>query len=120
MRLHGSRMRDPARVFQLSTAPVSHEWKQKGRLSPRGILRSSTPYDPTTERSGWPGSRTPRSRQGGALWGSSTSPLAVARHRSRKVLADGFGRHQDAVFLRRKARLEPFGIRRFFTEQWGA
>jgi len=30
------------------------------------------------------------------------------------------GRHQDEVFLQRKALLEPFGIRRFFTDRWGA
>jgi len=31
-----------------------------------------------------------------------------------------FGRCQDTVFLRLKALLDPFGIRRFFTDQGGA
>src|SRR5467141_837603 len=37
-----------------------------------------------------------------------------------KVLASVFGRRQDAVFLKRKARLEPFGITRYYTDYWGA
>ena len=41
-------------------------------------------------------------------------------HRTGKGLASGFGHCQDEVFLRRKALLEPFGIRRFFPDHWGA
>ncbi len=31
-----------------------------------------------------------------------------------------FGRHKDVVFLKLKALLEPFGIRRYYTDGWGA
>jgi insertion element IS1 protein InsB len=41
-------------------------------------------------------------------------------HASGTVLAYVFGRRKDAVFLQLKALLEPFGIRRFYTEGWGA
>jgi insertion element IS1 protein InsB len=41
-------------------------------------------------------------------------------HRSGKVLAYVFGRRKDAVFLKLKALLEPFGITRYFTDYWGA
>ena len=41
-------------------------------------------------------------------------------HRSGKVLAYGFGRRQDEVFLKLKALLEPFGIKRYYTDYWGA
>ena len=41
-------------------------------------------------------------------------------HGTGKVLAYGFGRRQDEVFLQLKALLQPFGIRRFFTDHWGA
>jgi len=41
-------------------------------------------------------------------------------HGTGKVLAYVCGRRQDEVFLQLKALLEPFGIRRFFTDQWGA
>lgn len=41
-------------------------------------------------------------------------------HHTGKVLAYGFGRRKDAVFLELKALLEPFGISRYFTDGWGA
>ena len=41
-------------------------------------------------------------------------------HRSGHVLAYVLGRRKDAVFLRRKALLEPFGITRYYTDSWGA
>ena len=41
-------------------------------------------------------------------------------HGTGKILAYVFGRRQDEVFLQLKALLAPFGIRRFFTDRWGA
>jgi insertion element IS1 protein InsB len=41
-------------------------------------------------------------------------------HRTGKVLAYVFGRRKDVVFLKLKALLEPFGIRRYYTDGWGA
>jgi insertion element IS1 protein InsB len=41
-------------------------------------------------------------------------------HGTGEVLAYVFGRRQDEVFLQLKALLEPFGIRRFLTDHWGA
>src|SRR5919202_294973 len=41
-------------------------------------------------------------------------------HRSGKVLAYVFGRRQDEVFLKLKALLEPIGIKRYYTDYWGA
>jgi insertion element IS1 protein InsB len=41
-------------------------------------------------------------------------------HRSGTVLAYVFGRRKNAVFFKRKALLEPFGIRRYSTDYWGA
>ena len=38
----------------------------------------------------------------------------------RTVLAYVLGRRQDEVFLELKGLLEPFGITRFFTDDWGA
>jgi insertion element IS1 protein InsB len=40
-------------------------------------------------------------------------------HHTGKVLADVFGRRKDTVFLKLKALLEPFGIRRYYTDGWG-
>jgi len=41
-------------------------------------------------------------------------------HRTGQVLAYVCGRGKDEVFLELKARLEPFGITRYFTDGWGA
>ena len=43
---------------------------------------------------------------------------AIDHHRG-KVLAYVFGRRKDEVFLQLQALLEPFGIRRFYTDGWG-
>jgi len=40
--------------------------------------------------------------------------------RSRQVLAYVFGRRKDRVFLKLKKLLEPFGIKRYCTDGWGA
>ena len=39
---------------------------------------------------------------------------------TRKVLAYVFGERKDRVFLDLKGLLEPFGIKRFYTDDWGA
>ncbi len=41
-------------------------------------------------------------------------------HHTGTVLAYGFGRRKDAVFLQRKALREPCGLTRFYTDHWGA
>ena len=41
-------------------------------------------------------------------------------HHTGKVLAYVLGNHKDRVFLKLKALLEPFGITRFYTDDWGA
>ncbi len=47
------------------------------------------------------------------LWGALD-------HRTGRILAYVFGRREDQAFLKLKALLEPFGIRRFYTDGWGA
>ena len=41
-------------------------------------------------------------------------------HTSGEILAYVFGDRKDTVFLELKARLEPFGITRFYMDGWGA
>ncbi len=41
-------------------------------------------------------------------------------HHTGKVLAYVFGRRKDEVFLTLKSLLEPFGINKFYTDDWGA
>jgi len=40
-------------------------------------------------------------------------------HQTRKVLASVFGRRHDDGFRQLKALLEPCGLTRFLTDQWG-
>ena len=41
-------------------------------------------------------------------------------HRTGTVLAYVFGKRQDQAFLDLQALLQPFGIRRYYTDGWGA
>jgi insertion element IS1 protein InsB len=41
-------------------------------------------------------------------------------HQTGRILAYVFGRREDRAFLELKALLEPLGIRRFYTDGWGA
>ena len=41
-------------------------------------------------------------------------------HHTGKILAYVFGRREDQAFLELKALLAPLGIRRFYTDGWGA
>jgi insertion element IS1 protein InsB len=41
-------------------------------------------------------------------------------HQTGRVLAYVFGRREDQAFLELKALLAPLGIRRFYTDGWGA
>jgi len=47
------------------------------------------------------------------LWGALD-------HRTGRMVAYVFGRREDRAFLALKALLAPFGIRRFYTDGWGA
>lgn len=41
-------------------------------------------------------------------------------HASGEVLAYVFGERKDKVFMQLKLLLEPFGIKHFYTDDWGA
>ena len=41
-------------------------------------------------------------------------------HESNRVLAYTFGRRKDEVFKELKERLQPFGIHRYYTDDWGS
>jgi insertion element IS1 protein InsB len=47
------------------------------------------------------------------LWGALD-------HQTGRMLAYVFGRREDHALLQLKALLEPFGIRRYYTDGWGA
>ena len=41
-------------------------------------------------------------------------------HRTGQVLVYVFGRRTDEVFVKLKTLLKPFGLRRYYTDYWGA
>jgi insertion element IS1 protein InsB len=41
-------------------------------------------------------------------------------HATGKILAYVLGSRKDEAFIKLKALLEPFGITRFYTDEWGA
>ena len=41
-------------------------------------------------------------------------------HATNTVLAYVFGKRKDEVFKKLKALLEPYGIKKFYTDDWGA
>jgi IS1 family transposase len=51
---------------------------------------------------------------------AKSRPSGAIDHWSGKVLAYVFGHRKDEVFVQLKALLEPFGIRRYHTDYWGA
>jgi insertion element IS1 protein InsB len=54
-----------------------------------------------------------RKKQPRWLWGALD-------HQTGRILAYVFGRREDRALLQLKALLAPFGIRRFYTDGWGA
>ena len=46
--------------------------------------------------------------------------VATQHHHTGKVLAYVFGRRKDDVFLKLQELLAPFGITKFYTDDWGA
>jgi IS1 family transposase len=123
MSLNASGVRDTARVLRISTDTVLNELKKKEAVLESvntALLHTINPDDIAVhiERAGeaemdemW--SFVSKKKQPRWFW-------HAIDHGTGAVLAYVFGRRQDDVFLRLKALLEPFGIRRYHTDHWGA
>ena len=79
--------------IRLAEVPPKHDW-------PESELDKMWSYVTKKENQRW-------------LW-------RAIEHHSGKILAYVFGAHKDEVFLQLKALLEPSGISRFHTDEWGA
>jgi len=123
MSLNASGVRDTARVLRISTDTVLSELKKKEAVLESvntALLRTINPDAIAVhiERAGeaemdemW--SFVGKKKEQRWLW-------HAIDHGTGAVLAYVFGRRKDEVFLRLKALLEPFGIRRYYTDSWGA
>lgn len=123
MALNGSGIRDTGRVLKISPTTVINELKKKESslesvnrallegLDPSKVIVKIQRVDEAELDEMW------------SYVGSKDDPRWLWHaidHESGKVLAYVFGDHKDAVFLQLKALLEPFGITRFYTDDWGA
>lgn len=123
MALNGSGIRDTARVLDISTETVINEIKKKeSSLEPvnkalletldrNKIIVNIQRVDEAEMDEMW--SYVGKKANQRWLW------HAIDRV-SGKVLAYVFGDRKDEVFLKLKTLLEPFGITRFYTDDWGA
>src|ERR687885_2041871 len=123
MSLNASGVRDTARVLRISTDTVLSELRKKEAVLESvntALLRTINPDAIAVhiERAGeaemdemW--SFVGKKKEPRWLW-------HAIDHGTGAVLAYVFGRRKDEVFLRLKALLEPFGIRRYHTDHWGA
>ena len=123
MSLNASGIRDTARVLRISTDTVLSELKKKEALLTSvntALLRTLNPVQIVVdiEQAG--------EAEMDEMWsfvGNKGNPRWLWHaidHQTGAVLAYVFGRRQDAVFRKLKALLEPFGLRHYFTDQWGA
>lgn len=121
--MNGSGIRDTARVLGISPDTVLDELKnQESQLEPvnRPLLAQLNTGTVTVII------RPAEAAEVDEMWsyvGSKANPRWLWHaidHYSGKVLAYVFGRRKDAVFLELKGLLEPFGIQRFYTDDWGA
>jgi insertion element IS1 protein InsB len=122
MALNGSGIRDTARVLGISKDTVVSELKKQTEIEPinRPFLdRLTDPARPILLA-------RVEEAEADEMWsfvGKKAAPRWLWQaldHRTGTVLAYVFGRREDQAFLELKALLEPFGIRRFFTDGWGA
>jgi insertion element IS1 protein InsB len=122
MALNGSGIRDTARVLGISKDTVVSELKKQTEIEPINwpvLDRLTDPARPILLA-------RVEEAEADEMWsfvGKKAAPRWLWQaldHRTGTVLAYVFGRREDQAFLELKALLEPFGIRRFFTDGWGA
>ncbi|HJW30291.1 MAG TPA: IS1 family transposase, partial [Saprospiraceae bacterium] len=132
MAVNGSGIRDTARVLGISTDTVINELKKETELQVinQAFLAAHSPDQITVEVIKVDEKHELNSDNSEAeideMWsyvGCKSNKRwlwhAIDRE-TRKVLAYVFGERKDRVFLELKRLLEPFGINRFYTDDWGA
>jgi IS1 family transposase/transposase-like protein len=124
MGLSGGGIRDVARVLEISTDAVTGELKKKETLldSVSSELLKTLEHAENIEVD----ILKAEEAEADEMW-SFVGKKENRRwlwhavgHKTGKVLAYAFGTHEDKVFLELKRLLEPFGIVKFYTDNWGA
>ncbi len=114
MAINGSGIRDTSRVLKISKTTVLSTIKSKGSM-----LIQVNPNIKTLEL-------TCDAVELDEQWsfvGNKSNQRWIwyaVDHATNTILAYVFGRRKDIIFKQLKALLEPFGIKRFYTDGWGA
>ena len=123
MAMNASGIRDTARVLKISPTTVLNKLKQQGsRLS---LVNTAYLEALDLERTDVIVSKVEEA-EGDEMWsfvGNKSQQhwlWHAIDHNSGKILAYVFGSRKDQVFGQLKALLKPFGIQRFYTDDWGA
>ena len=123
MAINGSGIRDTSRVLKISPTTVINEIKKKESdlesvnealirtLDPNSVKVDVQRVDEAEMDEMW--SFVGKKRNQRWLW-------HAIDHQTGKVLAYVLGRRKDKVFLKLKKLLDPFKIRIFYTDDWGA
>jgi insertion element IS1 protein InsB len=123
MSLHASGVRDTARSLHSCPNTVLRELKKQEMALESvntSLLRTVNPAEVA-----WDMERAGEAEMD-EMWsfvGNKGNPRWLWHaidHHTGKVLAYVFGRRKDEVFLQLKALLEPFGLTRYYTDDWGA
>ena len=124
MALNGSGIRDTARVLKISTSTVISELKKTA--STIEIVNTSLLSTLNAESVEVQIKKVVEESEMDEMW-SYVGKKSKQRwlwhaidHASGQVLAYAFGNRTDSVFLQLKNLLKPFGIKKFFTDDWGA
>ena len=124
MALNGSGIRDTARVLKISTSTVISELKKTA--SKIEIVNTSLLSTLNAESVEVQIKKVVEESEMDEMW-SYVGKKSKQRwlwhaidHASGQVLAYAFGNRTDSVFLQLKNLLKPFGIKKFFTDDWGA
>jgi insertion element IS1 protein InsB len=122
--VNGSGIRDTARVLQISPKTVMSELKkaqklqavnqaQLAQLEPKQRIVCLCQWEDLAAEADEMWSYVQRKSQQRWLW-------HAIDHQTGKILAYVLADHKDVAFLQLKARLEPFGISQYYTDDWGA
>jgi insertion element IS1 protein InsB len=123
MSLNASGVRDTARVLHISTDTVLNELRKKEAALESvntALLRSINTDEMAVDIA------QAGEAEMDEMWsfvGKKDHPRWLWHaidHHTGAVLAYVFGRRKDEVFLKLKALLKPFGVKRFYTDHWGA
>ena len=124
MAINGSGIRDTARVLKISKTTVIATLKEKTdnvvAINPK--FQACNPESPPTVRLEQACDEAELDEQWSYVGNKSNQRWLwyAVDHATNTILAFVFGKRKDSVFKQLKSMLEPFGIQRYYTDDWGA